>query len=106
MRLFKAKPSVEFKRKCQDCGYSWYVTAKEREMRAPAALQVPGLMHSVNARLALGYGNKRTVAARQHLARLESRRSGLEAQRSRVAEINTCRECGSVMFTERQTSPL
>jgi len=105
MGLFRPKRVVEFKRKCQECGYSWYVTAKEREMGAPGALQVPGLMHSVGARIQLGYGNKRAVAARQHLASLEGRRSRFEAQRSRVEQINSCRECGSVTFTERQASP-
>lgn len=106
MRLFKAKPVVEFKRKCQECGYSWYVTAEERKMGAPGALQVPGLMHSVGTRIQLSYGNKRAVAVRQHLASLEGRRSRLESQRSRVEQINSCRECGGVTFTERQTSPL
>lgn len=102
MGLFRAKPVVEFKRKCQECGYSWYVTAEEREMGAPGGLQIPGLMHSVGARIQLGLGNKRTVAAQQQLASLEARRSRFEAQRSRVEQINSCRECGSLTFTERQ----
>jgi ribosomal protein L37E len=102
MRLFRAKPVVEFKRNCSECGYAWYVTAKEREMGAPGAHQFPGLMHSVGTRIQLGHGNRRPVVARQHLASLEARRSRFEAQRSMVEQINSCRECGSVTFTERR----
>jgi hypothetical protein len=108
MGLFRRKPPVEFKRKCSDCGYSWYLSAQERDMGAPNSLQINGLMHSVGARLQIGLGYQRPKLARGgHLARLEARRPRLEAQRARVAEINSCRECGSVLFTEwRVQTPL
>jgi hypothetical protein len=102
MRLFRAKPEVKFKRKCSECGHSWHVTAKEREMGAPNNLQINGLIHSVGTRVQMGNGYRRPTIAREQLARFEAQRPRHEAQRSRVEDLNTCRSCGSVTFTERQ----
>src|SRR5947209_11723474 len=105
MRLFRPKPVVEFKRKCSECGYSWYVTAQERRIPTPVSPQIPGLMHSVGARVQLGLGKKRAVAAAQELAQLERQRWKFEAQRARAAQINNCSQCGSPTFTERRVTP-
>jgi len=105
MRLFRPKPAVEFKRKCSDCGYSWYVTAQERKIPAPVSPQIPGLMHSVGARVQLGLGKRRAIAAARELEHLESQRWKFEAQRARAAQINSCSQCGSLSFTERRVTP-
>ena len=70
-------------------------------MDAPGSFQINGLMHSVNTRLQLGHGYRRPTVAREQLARFEAQRPRLEAQRSMVEQINSCRECGSLTFTER-----
>jgi hypothetical protein len=104
MRLFRPKPVDEFKRKCSECGYSWYVTAQERKIPPPSSPQIPDLMHSVGARVQLGLGKRRAVAAVRELEHLEAQRWKFEARRARAAQINSCAQCGSLTFTERRVT--